>query len=273
MKNKILIYDDNCPLCSWYSNEFVRFGFLPSDGRIAFSTLDPALLDKIDFEKSRNEIPLLDTATGKVLYGIDALLEILDTKIPFVKKTGNIPFLKWLLKKLYKLISYNRKVIVAKKCSTGIIDCTPDMNYFYRFIFMTVFLLFNTIMLFPFHDHILKGLSYYNLSMIELQASHFVFVLINCALAFTLTKERGFEYLGQVNMLALTTILLLIPLLLLNLFSINEWLNTIYLVFTAAFIFQEYIRRMDYAGVLLKNKWLVSLNLLSLTGFLFYLFH
>ncbi len=273
MKNKILIYDDNCPLCNWYSHKFVRFGFLPEKGRIAFSTLHPSLLEKIDFEKSRNEIPLLDTVTGNVLYGIDALLEILDSKIPFIKKIANIPPVKWFLKKLYRLISYNRKVIVASKCGPGSIDCTPDMNYFYRFIFMTVFLLFNTFMLFPLHSHLLSGLSYYNLSLLELQAAHFAFVLINCTLAFTLTKEKGFEYLGQVNMLALTAILLLIPLQMLNLYYVNEWINTFYLMFTAAFIFKEYFRRMDFAGVLLKNKRLVCINLLSLSGFLFFLFH
>ena len=87
-----------------------------------------------------------------------------------------------------------------------------------------------------------------------------------------LTKEKAFEYLGQVNMLALTAILFLIPLLLLNLFIINEWLNTIYLLLTTLVVFKEYIRRMNFAGVLLKNKWLVSFNLLILMGFLFYLF-
>lgn len=273
MKNKILIFDDNCPLCSWYSNEFVRFGFIHENGRTVFSKLNPGLFAKIDFEKSRNEIPLLDTVTGQVLYGIDALLEILDSKIPFIKKAGNIKPVKWFLQKLYKLISYNRKVIVAKKCGPGSIDCTPDMNYFYRFNFMAICLLFNTIMLIPLHKYVLTSLVYYHLSLAELQAAHFIFVFINCTLAFSLTKEKGFEYLGQVNMLALTTILLLIPLLLLNTFIINEWINATCLVFTAAIIFKEYIRRMDFAGLLIKNRWLVSLNLLSLTGFVFYLFH
>jgi predicted DCC family thiol-disulfide oxidoreductase YuxK len=81
MENKILIYDDNCPLCTWYSGLFVKYGYLNADGRKPFSTLDSELLAKIDFDKSRNEIPLLDTTTNKVLYGIDALLEILDQKL------------------------------------------------------------------------------------------------------------------------------------------------------------------------------------------------
>src|SRR5258705_8656470 len=150
MKNKILVYDDNCPLCTWYSGLFVKYGFLDTDGRKPFSTLDDNLFSKIDFAKSRNEIPLLDTSTNKVVYGIDALLEILDQKIPFIKAAGNFAPLKWILKKVYKLISYNRKVIVAKKCGQGSIDCSPDNNYLYRFIFMAGCFLFYILIFFFF---------------------------------------------------------------------------------------------------------------------------
>jgi predicted DCC family thiol-disulfide oxidoreductase YuxK len=273
MKNKILVYDDNCPLCNWYSGLFVKYGFLSADGRKPFSTLDENLLSKIDFDKSRNEIPLLDTSTLKVFYGIDALLEILDSKIPLIKRAGNILPIKWFLKKLYKLVSFNRKVIVAKKCGVGNIDCAPATNYFYRFIFMTVSLLFNTIMLFPLHTNLFSDLSYYHLAVDEMQAAHFVFVVANCTLALTFTKEKSYEYLGQVNMLALTVILLLLPLLLMNILFTAEWFNTVYLIATTVIIFKEYIRRMEYADILPKYKWVISLNMLCLTGFILFLFH
>ena len=273
MKNKVLIYDDNCPFCSWYSGLFVKYGFLEENNRKAFSTLDDKLLSKIDFDKSRNEIPLLDTSSNKVLYGIDALLEILDHKLPFIKSAGNASPLKWFLKKLYKLISYNRKVIVAKKCGHGNIDCSPDTNYSYRFIFMTVCLAFNTLMLYPVQNGIFSKLSYYHLSFLQLQAAHFAFVAMNCTLAFTFSKTKGYEYLGQVNMLALSTILLLTPLVVISNFFSAAWFITGWLILTTAFIFKEYIRRMDYAGVLSNNKWIVSMNLLSLTGFILFLFH
>src|SRR4029078_7670037 len=120
MKNQILVYDDNCPLCTWYSGFFVKYGFLNPDGRKPFSTLDDKLLAKIDFDKSRNEIPLLDKSTQKVVYGIDALLEILNKKIRFIKATGNLAPLKWVWKKVYRLVSFNRKVMVAKKCGSSI---------------------------------------------------------------------------------------------------------------------------------------------------------
>jgi len=251
----------------------VKYGFLNAEGRKPFSTLDDSLLSKIDFDKSRNEIPLLDISTNKVIYGIDALLEILDQKIPFIKVTGNLAPLKWLLKTIYKLISYNRKVIVAKKCGPGSIDCSPDYNYSYRFIFMAFCLAFNTLMLFPFQSYLFSKMSYYHLNIYELQVAHFAFVIINCTLAFSFPKTRGYEYLGQVNMLALSVILLLIPLIIIQYLFYSELFITIWLVTTAAYIFKEYVRRMEYAGVLSNNKWIVSMNLLSLTGFILFLFH
>jgi len=273
MKNKILIYDDNCPLCTWYSGLFVKYGFLNADGRKPFSTLDDYLLSKIDFDKSRNEIPLLDTSTNKVVYGIDALLEILDQKIPFIKATGNFAPLKWFLKKIYKLISFNRKVIVAKKCGAGSIDCSPDNNYLYRFVFMAVCLLFNTAMLYPVQNEIFANLSYYHLSFLQLQAAHFALVFINCTMALSFTKEKGYEYLGQVNMLALSVILLLTLLLILqNLFN-SELFITAWLIISALFVFKEYIRRMKYLGILSNNKWIVRMNILSLAAFILFLFH
>jgi len=273
MKNKFLIYDDNCPLCTWYSGLFVKYGFLNEDGRKPFSTLDDKLLSKIDFNKSRNEIPLLDTSTNNVLYGIDALLEILDQKIPFIKATGNFAPLKWFLIKLYKLISFNRKVIVAKKCGQGNIDCSPDTNYSYRFIFMAVCLAFNTAMLYPVQNEIFVNVSYYHLSFLQLQAAHFTLVFINCTLALSFTKEKGFEYLGQVNMLALSVILLLTILLIIQTFFNSELFTTLWLIISALFIFKEYIRRMKYLGILSNNKWIVRMNLLSLAAFILFLFH
>ena len=273
MKNKILVYDDNCPLCTWYSGLFVKYGFLNADGRKPFSTIDDDLLIKIDFDKGKNEIPLLDTSTLKVVYGIDALLDILDQKIPFIKTIANFAPLKWILKRLYKFVSFNRKVIVAKKCGPANIDCSPDYNYLYRFIFMAVCLGFNTLMLYPFHNNLFSKLSYYHLDLYELQAAHFAFVIINCTLAFSFQKPKRYEYLGQVNMLALSVILLLIPLMIFQFVFDSEWLATTGLILTAIFIFKEYIRRMEYAGVLSNNKWIVSMNLLSLTCFILFLFH
>ena len=191
MKNKILIYDDNCPFCTWYSSLFVTSGLLSPEGRKPFSALEPSLLHSIDLDKSRNEIPLLDTKSGKVLYGIDALLEILGQRTGFIKTVGKIKPMNWFLKKLYKLISLNRKVIVAKKCRTGSIDCSPDLNYRYRIVFMLLSLSFNSLMLFPLYAIVFVNASGSALSLTQVQLAHFALVLTNCLLAFNFSKDRS----------------------------------------------------------------------------------
>lgn len=273
MKTKLLIYDDHCPLCAWYSSLFTKYGWLPKEGRVAFSTLSPELMSAIDLDRGRNEIPLIDTHSGKVLYGIDALLEIFGTNYPFIKKAGNIKPINYFLRKLYKLISYNRKVIVAKKCGPGSIDCTPDMNYFYRVLFMLLFLLFNTSMLYPIHAIILNRLPGINISVQHLLIAHFVIAGINCSLALTFPKRQMIEYLGQANMLALITIILTLPLIVfIKLLSIPEWLMIIYLSLVMVIIFREYIRRMEYANILPANKWIAGINMACMSGFILFVF-
>ena len=272
--NKILLYDDYCPLCTWYSGLFVKFGLLNSGNRVAFSKADLAVLTAIDIEKGKDEIPLFDPATHQTMYGIDALLEILGQKIPFIKLIGNIKPIKWLLKKIYKLISYNRKVIVARKCGPGSFDCSPAFNTFYRIIFLLLFLLFNSLMLLPLHNHVFTQLSFYHLSTAQLQAGHFVLVGINCLLASFLGRKAAVEYLGQVNMLALISILLLTTLMFFtSFFSIPEWIIISGLALITGFIIKEYYRRMKYAGILARHKSIVLINIICLGIFLGYVFH
>ncbi len=268
----ILIYDDKCTLCNWYSGLFVRYGFLDSEGRKPFSTLDPSLLQKIDFARGRNEIPYLDIETGKTIYGIDAMLEIFGSRFPWIKKAGNIGIVNTILKKCYRLLSYNRKLIIAKKCGVGAIDCAPDFNYFYRLLFMVLFLAFNTWMLFPIHTHLLTRLPYYHISMRELQGAHFGLVFVNCILALQFNKVKAFEYLGQVNLLALITILLMTIPLIFSFLAIPVWVVSAYLIVTAIIVFKEYLRRMEYTSVLQSNRWIVSINLASFSGFILLLF-
>ncbi len=70
------------PLCVAYTSAFVKTGLLTTEGRQSFSDVSAELLHTINYQRSKNEIPLLDPVTNKVWYGIDALLEILEFKMP-----------------------------------------------------------------------------------------------------------------------------------------------------------------------------------------------
>jgi hypothetical protein len=269
MKNKkTLLYDDACPLCSWYSGAFVKSGLLDKEGRKAFSLASPELLQCINAKRGVNEIPLIDHDTKQVLYGIDALVAIIGQRCPIVRVLGKTVVVKWPLKKLYNFISYNRKVIVARKRAEGRLDCSPDFNVFYRFLFMSIFLCFNTLMLFPLYAELLSKIPGVDISLLTFHGVHAVILCSNCLLAFSLSRKEAIEYLGQVNMLALITILLLIPLM-----WLNEWwrpigsFNLIYLGLLSIFIVKEYFRRMEYAGVEPYHKNIVFVNLVSMALF------
>lgn len=271
--NKILVYDDACPLCVAYTGAFVNTGLLTTEGRKPFSDASPELLNAINWQRSKNEIPLLDPNTKQVWYGIDALLEILGQKCSPIKTIGSYKPVNWLLKKLYNFISYNRKVIVATKTSPQKIDCTPSFNLFYRSLFMIVFLVFNTVMLYPLHRYLLAQIPFYALSAFQLVTLHFVLVCINCTLAAFLPKRAAIEYLGQINMLALVTVLLLTPLVITDSFiHPGNAVNYIYLALLTIVVIKEYFRRMDYANILGRYRAIILINLVCVIAFCICLF-
>lgn len=270
--NYILIYDDKCPMCAAYTSLFVKCGILTNEGRKSFTTVDEALLQKTDAVRSKNEIPLIDTAANKVYYGIDALLELVHTKCKAIKTIGKLQPVYYLLKKLYKFISYNRKVVVATKCSNGQYDCSPEFNYKWRSIFLVSFLLINTLALFPVQKYVLTSSVFSNSNIYYTQLLHIILVGSNLLLAVTLPKQKAFEYLGQVNMLATVTIICLSLLVAINKYCLSSvTFNNCWLALLLVFIVWDYRRRMMYAGTL-KNKLITAANIICVTGFLWLLF-
>lgn len=146
--NKALIYDDNCPLCKAYTKAFVQTGFLKKENRIAFSDLQIGEFD-IDWNRAKHEIPLVDKDTKKVVYGIDALTAVLQQQFGFLSFFMSIKPIHWFFKKLYKLISYNRRLIVADVGNTTCgFDCRPDFNLKYRLLLIGVLMAISSAMLF-----------------------------------------------------------------------------------------------------------------------------
>jgi len=131
---KAIIYDNNCPLCAAYTSAFVSTGLITSNHRIPFCEVNNRLNKlehppAIDWNKARHEIPVVDVTTGEVVYGVDALVSVLKQKMPFIATVANAPLLRGFFRKLYKFVSYNRKIIVANPNGmVGDFDCSPDFH-------------------------------------------------------------------------------------------------------------------------------------------------
>lgn len=130
-----LYYDEHCPLCVAYTSWFVKWGILPECGRLPFSKIENEHAEGLNRERARNEIALVEVKNGQVFYGMDSLLELLNSRFPFVKPMARLAPVYFLLRQVYAFISYNRKVIAGEGICNGK-SCTPDFNVPYRWAFI-----------------------------------------------------------------------------------------------------------------------------------------
>ncbi len=134
---KIIVYDNNCPMCQAYTKGFVKWGVLSAQDRVAFCELNPQQAGRyLDVQRSRHEIPLIDLAGGETLYGVDAMTYLIGRKIPFVGILMRNAMVHGFFKSLYSFISYNRRVITATAPAKGGLDCTPDFHLKHRLAFI-----------------------------------------------------------------------------------------------------------------------------------------
>jgi len=134
LDDKVIVYDDACPICKAYTAGFVKVGWLKH--RSGFAGATPEMLARIDLNRARHEIPLLDTQTGEVVYGLDALFLIIGEKWPVFRPLFRSRWFRALLYPLYQIITYNRRVIAGGRAPQTGFDCAPDVNLFYRWLYI-----------------------------------------------------------------------------------------------------------------------------------------
>ena len=132
-----LFYDENCPMCRWYSKKSVDAGMLEPEGRCSFSEVEKhALSSEVDQRKARNQIPLIIANKNTAVYGIDALLYLIGKRFRVIEKIGRLWPVHQFLLRLYKLISYNRRVVVPNYKDSSPDSSTPTFNVRYRYLFV-----------------------------------------------------------------------------------------------------------------------------------------
>lgn len=157
MDSKVIIYDDVCPLCKAYTSGFVHIGWLRPENRLGFAEASPELLQHIDIDRARHEIPLYDKVTGETLYGKEALFFIIGEAVPVFRPLFSLRWFRALIFALYQLITYNRRIIANSRPPASGFDCAPDFHVFYRWLYIGLMgsiaglLLSKTASAFPWH--------------------------------------------------------------------------------------------------------------------------
>lgn len=133
-----LLYDEDCPLCRWYTAQFVKYGFLKPEGRIAYATHIQQFEGIIDPQLAQTKIACVDHRTNRVSYGIDSLLLILGQRCKLIPIIGRFKPVNFCLKLLYLLISYNRKIIAPTPKQNINCACEPAKSIGWRVLFIVL---------------------------------------------------------------------------------------------------------------------------------------
>lgn len=249
-----LYYDSNCPLCVAYTALFVKWRILPANGRLTFSEIASEKTQRLDMNRARNEIALVEVGERQVFYGVDSLIELLNSRFPFVKPVARFFPLYFLLKQLYAFISYNRKVIAGDAICSGK-TCTPDFNAFYRWVFIVMaivacsFITTTYLMVFTKGEHqalftkILFGWISFSL-------------IVQIVLKYrTSGKYQCLHLLGNLwAVLLLGNLMLLLPILLNALgCATNAMFLMVYLLLTMLYAIRLYCKRCHVINILNKK--------------------
>ena len=243
LENHTLLYDEDCPLCSIYTTGFVKSGMLDKDGRKSYCQLSPEEQNFVDLKRATNEIALVDNKSKTVIYGIDSLLKVVGYSFPRIEKVGTIKPIHFILKKMYSFVSYNRKVIIPSKAKDeNKLQCIPDFNYKYRFIFIVFALMITTFTLFRYSNLIpnLPKSSIFREALLALCQIVFQSIFL-----LKLDKRTIINYAGNLMTVSLMGSILLMPILVLNQFmNLKETMVLVWFGITVLIMFAEHSRRI-----------------------------
>lgn len=268
LQNHILIYDSDCPMCKIYSKGFIKTGMLDGNGRQAFSEISPEIKSILDFPRSKNEIALIDTTENTVIYGLESLLTIIGNSFPTLEKTARIRPFHWLFERLYRLVSYNRKQIIPSPNDYTETNCVPDFNLKYRMSYVVLVLIFSVIILKFINQQLAATFRSDFHWVIFLFFVQIVMQMISVAI---FSKDRFWDFLGNMMTVFLIGSLLLIPMIFLN---FNQFFFLIYWTVIYLIMFLELQRRFKILKMDgFPTITLLIFNILFITAYLINVFN
>jgi len=253
LKNYLILYDAECPMCSIYTKAFVNTGLLEQNGRASYQETSEAACPLVDRQRAVNEIALVNQTTGEVSYGIQSLFKVFAVAVPFLKPVFEYkPFL-WLMSKVYAFISYNRRVIIPAASEHYAYQPTFKLKYRVAYLLFTWAL---TAYILTTYVHLMYGL-------LPVGTGYREYLVCGGQIFFQgivvsiIAQTKKWAYLGNMMTISFAGALLLLPgLLIAHFVSLPPLLYVYYFMGVAGLMFLEHIRRTK----LLKLGWTLTVS-------------
>jgi len=254
---KAIIYDGECPFCEVYTRAFVKVGILKAEERIPFSEIkNQEFVSRMDATRQGNEIPLVDLNGGKTIYGIDALIFLLGKKWKWIKTVCQFAPIYFFLKHFYGLISYNRRIMLAKKYREMECSCAPKFHLGYRLAFIIIAAIISVLITWEFGKAIAQTLPIKienaGMKMEAICGTGWAMTILS---ALIFMKKNRIDYIGHLAVLQIIGVFVLLPSILiaphLELFGfVICFLNV---VFSSWLMLRGHIKRIRILGA--SQRW------------------
>ncbi|RFS13344.1 hypothetical protein [Emticicia sp. C21] len=240
LNNHKLLVDADCPMCRMYGKGFEKAGWVDRGTYSHYQSFAVSADISIDMNKARNEIALVDTEHKVVRYGIDALKYIITNRFPSLGSVLAWKPVDFFLRKLYKFISFNRKVIAPSEIKEGVKACTPDLNVKYRLLYIAFVAILSSIVLYQYTQPINEAMDWQNHLGREFMICAGQ-ILWQIVFLNRLLKEKLLDYLGNMMTVSMIGTLLLLPMLLIKDLWAVYYLG--YFIAVVSFMLWEHVRR------------------------------
>ncbi len=259
LKDHKLLIDEQCPLCQVYGQGFQHLQWIDSETIAPYQQIEETFAQQVDLHRASNEIALLHPPTGQTYYGLDALLHIITTQLPWTKHILRFPLIYRSLWVLYNFISYNRKVIAPEtRPNTGRI-CQPDDRPLYRWAYIILVAGFTGLVLNEFaHAMHLAGFIPYH-PMREWILCFGQVIWQGLAIRW-MRPGKTMDYLGNMSTISLLGALIMLPVLLVIQWQLLPigWAAMGFGV-AVGFMLREHLRRSHLLGlpIWITASWLI----------------
>jgi len=254
LKNHLILFDGDCPMCQAYTHAFVATGMLDTTGRAAYQNGIDNVCPLIDKQRAVNEIALVDTISGEVTYGVQSIFKILGNAWPVFRPLFQFKPFGWLMSKVYAFISYNRRVIIPANEGEHF-EWQPTFKLHYRI----AYLLFSWFCV----GYILTAYARLLSPAVPLGGLYREYLICGGQIVFQgivlllIDRKKLWNYLGNMMTISLAgSLLLLLPLGAAHLFKLAPVDAISCFIVVAGLMFLEHIRRTR----LLKLGWLPTIT-------------
>jgi len=247
LKNHLILFDADCPLCTLYTRGFVNLGILEKEGRLPYQEFEDAACPLFDRQRAVNEIALVNQETGEVNYGISSLFKVFGTIVPILKPLFEFAPFVWLMGKVYAFISYNRRVIMPpESVDSNVVQ--PSFSLVYRIAYL-IFTWLVTAYILSVYAKLMTGILPQGPAYREYLICGGQIFFQGIVIGF-ISRERRWDYLGNMMTISVTGALLLLPgLFVAHWFIITPLVYIGWFMCVAGFMLILHLKRSKLLGI------------------------